>query len=315
VNILQGIVNLFRFDKTNWKAVTLCLVAATVFWFFNALNKEHTATISFPIEFQYDQAGFVPVKRLPENVRLNITGSGWDLLRKSLGFKVVPLSVPLDHPTEILKIPPANVLSLAAAQMGQTRVNHVASDTLILSIEPRKSKKVKLAVNQNQLRFELGFGRSSPIVILPDSVLVEGPSSILMKMPDSILLPFSSGRVSHNVKEELEITQPEGATIQITPHAASVMFEVSELIDVRRKLKVLVIPSPPFRSQASMDSISVTIRLPIKLGDDLVKKIATFAVIDLRALDTGVSTVAPSVKGISPFAEVVSMDSVTIRKY
>jgi hypothetical protein len=186
---------------------------------------------------------------------------------------------------------------------------------LILSIEPRKSKKVKLAVNQNQLRFELGFGRSSPIVILPDSVLVEGPSSILMKMPDSILLPFSSGRVSHNVKEELEITQPEGATIQITPHAASVMFEVSELIDVRRKLKVLVIPSPPFRSQASMDSISVTIRLPIKLGDDLVKKIATFAVIDLRALDTGVSTVAPSVKGISPFAEVVSMDSVTIRKY
>lgn len=291
----------------------LCLIAATVFWFFNALNKEHTATISYPVEFQFNTAAFIPAKTLPNKVLLNITGSGWDLLRKSLGYKTVPLQVQVERPAEIKKIPPAAVLALAAAQLGQTKINHVASDTLMLSIEPRKSKKVKLTVSLNQFRFELGFGLSSPVVILPDSILVEGPSSIITKVPDSILLPFPPGRISSNVKEELEIN-PDVETVTMNPGSATVMFEVSELDDVIKKIKVVVLSAAPFRHQVSHDSITVRLRLPANLRAGS-NTIGTFAVIDLRDLEAGVTKTVPSVKGLPPFSELVFADSVTVRKY
>jgi hypothetical protein len=313
VDFLKGVINFFRFDKTNWRAVVLCLIAATVFWFFNALNKEHTATISYPVQFQYNAGAFIPAKSLPNKVLLNITGSGWDLLRKSLGYKTFPIQIQVDRPTEIKKIPPAAVLALAAAQLGQTRINHVASDTLMLAIEPRKSKKVKLTISRSQLRFELGFGLSSPVVILPNSIVVEGPASVITKVPDSILLPFPPGRISSNVKEEIEIS-PDVETVTMTPTSATVMFEVSELTDVSKKIKVVVLPAVPFRHQVSDDSIIVKLRMPANLrsGSDTI---GLFAIIDLRELEAGVTKTVPAVKGLPPFAEIIFADSITVRKY
>ena len=295
--------------------MALCLVAATVFWFFNALNKEHTATISFPVDFQYNQSAFIPVKALPQQVMLNITGSGWDLLRKSLGIKVVPLQIELERPTETLKIPPNTVLTLAAAQLGQTKINRVASDTLLLSIDHRKSKKLKLAINKNQLRFELGFGLASPVVILPDSVIMEGPAITLNNMPDSILLAFPPGRISNNVKEEIEITPWKEEGVTISPNSVTIMFEVSELMDIEKKIKVAVLPSPPYRYQVSDDSISVTLRIPAKRRNDLSKTVSLFGVIDLRDIEPGTSKLAPIIKGNLPLIQVIAIDTVTIRKY
>lgn len=314
MNILVGIINLFRFDKTNWKAVALCLMAATVFWFFNALNKEHTATISFPVEFSYDQAGFISVKPLPANVLLNITGSGWDLLRKSLGFKVVPLLIALETPNETHKISPTTINTLASKQFGQTKVNHTASDTLQLSIEAKKKRKIKLYINPSHIRFELGFGISSPLIITPDSVLIEGPASIIAQISDSLLLPFPQGRTANNINLELEIVS-DLSPILLSHSSAKVWFEVSELTDIKKKIKVIVVPSPPFQHQVSTDSILVTLRLPINRKHEIANALGLFAVVDLQTIEPGVTKILPSIKGLSSFSEIIASDSVTIRKY
>ena len=314
MDILRAIINLFRFDKTNWKAVTLCLVAATVFWFFNALNKEHTATISFPIDFKYDRATFIPVNTLPEKVQLNITGSGWDLLRKSLGYRTSPLVIGLDRPTETMKIPPTTVLALAATQLGQTKINHVATDTLQLSLEPRKTKKVKLVVTPSQMRFELGFGPSSAVSISPDSVIVEGSSSAITQLPDSLLLPFPQARNTNNVNLELEIVSPhEGIVVQ--PKNARVRFDVSELTDIKVNAKIIVLPATPFRHQISKDEIGISLRLPANRAKEVSDAKGLFAVIDIRAVEPGTTKVLPAIKGLPPFSEVLEADSVIVRKY
>jgi len=315
VNILDGIVNIFRFDKTNWKAVALCLVAATVFWFFNALNKEHTATISFPVQFQYDQAGFIPIKSLPKNVLLNISGSGWDLLRKSLGFKVTPLIIDLERPTETAKIAPATILTAAAAQLGQIKINHVASDTLLLSIDNRESKKIKLVVSKNQLQFKKGFGFAGQLVITPDSVLAQGPAGIISKISDSIQLEFPLENISDNVKEETELSYGLDGLVTLVPNTATISFEVSELTEVTRKVKVVVLPSPPYRSQISKDSISVTLLIPVVRKREFAKTVGPFAVIDLQTLEPGVSKIFPNIKGLPSFSRLVLADSITVRKF
>src|SRR5436190_17094022 len=104
MSVINSIFNLLRFNRKNWKAVVLCGFAATVFWFFNALNKNYTTNINFPIAFEFNQDNYVAVRPLPQVVRVNVTGMGWSLFRKSVGLNVPPLVVPLERPAETKKI-------------------------------------------------------------------------------------------------------------------------------------------------------------------------------------------------------------------
>ena len=52
--LLRGIKKLFSSEKSKWRVVALCILGATTFWFFNALNKQYATRINYPIEFLYD---------------------------------------------------------------------------------------------------------------------------------------------------------------------------------------------------------------------------------------------------------------------
>ena len=130
MSFFNSIFNILRFNKKNWKAVVLCIFTATVFWFFNALNKEYTTTISFPLEFDYNRDRYIPVKPLPQDVRINVTGIGWNLFRRSAQVKVPPLVIPLDRPTDVQKIVGSTLPAFFANQLGDFQINFVITDTL-----------------------------------------------------------------------------------------------------------------------------------------------------------------------------------------
>src|SRR5687767_8995754 len=62
MSFIQSIFNVLIFHRRNWKAVALCIFAATVFWLFNALNKSYTTNINLPLTFDYDQDSYIAVR-------------------------------------------------------------------------------------------------------------------------------------------------------------------------------------------------------------------------------------------------------------
>lgn len=251
---------------------------------------------------------------MPQQVMLNLTGTGWDLLRKSLGLKVVPLFIVLERPSEALKISPTSLFQSASTQLGQTKLNQVISDTLLLSLEPRKAKKVKIVLGRSQLRFELGFGIASAITISPDSVVIEGPASKVLSIPDSIFLSPSQARITNDVNSEFEIINPLEDLLTIRPGTANVRFQVSELTDIKRKIKVVVLPAPPYRHQVSEDTLIVTFRVPVE-ENTFFQTSTLFAIVDLQKIEPGVTKIAPAIKGLSDYSVVAEIDSIIVRKY
>ena len=71
----------------------LCLGAAALFWFLNALNKNgYTLNVEYPVRFVYNESLFVPTTPLPRTVTVNVSSDGWGLLRHSwLPFRVDPV--------------------------------------------------------------------------------------------------------------------------------------------------------------------------------------------------------------------------------
>ncbi|HZY81108.1 MAG TPA: hypothetical protein VFE50_16405, partial [Cyclobacteriaceae bacterium] len=184
MNLLKVFINLFHFNRTNWKAVALCFITATIFWLFNALNKSYSTSIRFPVEFGFDRSKFAPAGQLPQTLLINVKGTGWDLFRKYFGVKVPVLTIPIERPAETRKIVASTLPVMLASQLGTIQINHVVLDTIRLYIEPRIYRKFKLVLDTTALNFKDNYARVGAVQITPDSVDLSGPVSVIHDTPD-----------------------------------------------------------------------------------------------------------------------------------
>jgi len=313
LNFFRVFVNLFQFNRTNWKAVVLCFVTATVFWFFNSLNKNHTTNIRFPVQFDYNEQKYVPAEALPQQVTLNVTGSGWDLFRKHFGLKIPPLIIPLDKP-DARQISGYSLLSLFAGQLSTIKINFVVTDSLRIRLDEKITHTFKITANLSGISYKKEFGRISPVVILPDSTRLTGPKSIISKMPDSIVLHLVEKRLNENFREEVEIVLPGPEFIQRNPPIVEVMFEVGEMTEVTKWVKIKV-GKATWGMELVRDSVQVVLLVPRRATESLEAS-QIWAYLDFSDLEKGeIKRFRPVVKGLPGWASVVRIDSVAARRY
>jgi hypothetical protein len=314
VNLFRVIVNLFRFNRTNWKAVALCFLTASVFWLFNALNKNYSTNVRFPLLFEFDQAKFVPGRPLPRDIYLNVSGNGWDLFRKSLGVKLPLLTIPLERPAEVRKIVGSTMPPLLAGQVGNLKINHVVTDTLYLTIEPKDSGRYKLVIDSKGITFKKGYGRISPIVVLPDSVRLEGPRSILHTLPDSLLLVLPEKKLSGNFREEIEVAVADNEFIKSNPPVVEVIFEVGPVMEVQKKIKLELLNVPTaIKVTQQTDSIACQVRIPKNREEDFRSLTTLKAIVNLKEFKKGEKRMLPIVQGLPPYVELLRTDSIKIK--
>lgn len=312
MSALNSLFNVLRFNKKNWKAVVLCLVAATVFWFFNSLNKTYTALLSFPIEFQYDQDNFMSVSDLPGEVKMNVTGIGWTLLRRSAGVKVPPLLIPLERPTDVKKIVGGTLPVLLASQVNDLQINFVSTDTLHLDIEPIDGRWLTLTSADLTKNFKKGFGLASNITLTPDSVFVQGPRRIVQSLPEPY--PLSLPRSGIHESVEIQITVPfEYEHLTVDPLAVNVSFRVEEMIEIKDSVKLELINIPNrLRPAVSIKQIRYVLQVPVSVLHSNYSRDQIKATLDLKNLEGKKSRLAPSITGIPPLARVIRVDSVEV---
>lgn len=314
MSFLKIFVTLFRFDRTNWKAVALCFLAAAVFWIFNALNKTYSTHLRFPLRLEYDEARYAPAAELPTDLLINVSGNGWDLFRKSFGVRLPELVLPLERPTEVRKIVAATLPALLAGQLGSLHINFVVVDTLRIRIDNRVARRCAVKVDGSALTFREQLGRSSPFVVLPDSVLLSGPESILNKIPDTLVVKLPAQRVGNAYREEVEVLVPSQEFIRRNPPVVEVRFEVSQMEEISARVMVEA-PALPWGQVLETDSVQCVIRLP-------QQQLATFDRAGLRARVEPVAqkkgeerNYRPELQGLPPYARLLHIDSVKVRQH
>jgi hypothetical protein len=287
-------------------------MAATVFWFFNALNKSYSTNINFPLSFEYNQESYVPVTELPSSVRLNVTGLGWDLLRKSSGLKVPPLIIPLERPTEVHKIVGSTLPPLLSTQLDGFQVNFVLADTLYIDIDEKVKRKFKLTVDSIRKYLDPDFGLVGSVSIVPDTVWIEGPKRVIHALPETLLVALQKRNISKDFKEEVEIVFSSNQNVTRDPPVIEVSFEVEKMMEVNDTIALELFNAPSRIRLAMKDKeINFTYRLPgsllKKLSPDSVR-----AIIDLNEFARGNHHIIPIIEGLPPQAYLVKIDTVRI---
>lgn len=92
-----------------WRSIVLCFSGATLLWFLKAFSEVYTTTINYPIYFVADPSHEVLNQTPSASVALEVTGSGWRLLRYLLNLNVQPIEIPAalisnrEHNSEYLR--------------------------------------------------------------------------------------------------------------------------------------------------------------------------------------------------------------------
>lgn len=313
MRIVQSIFNLLRFNKSNWKAVALCIFAATVFWLFNALNKSYTTNINLPLVFDYDQENYVAIRPLPEVVRFNVTGVGWNLFRRSTGLRVPPLIVPLPQPSEVKKIVGSTLPALVSNQPEGFAINFVLTDTLHLAIELKSSKWIKLGVDTPTLLFKKGYSLISDVKITPDSVFIEGPAKLINSLPEFVYLKLADRNIDENFSEDIEVKFLNDELIKRNPPTVSVTFQVDNFIEIEDSVRLEII-NPPKQSWPVIGGkkLACTISIPESFQNTFSSD-SLKALVDLKNITRGEKKILPTIVGLPPYSAVVKLDSISIK--
>ena len=247
-------------SASNLKVVSLCVLAATTFWTLNALNKDdYTTIVEQPIEFYYDREQYMAVGDLPTDLRIEINGNGWDLLRKYFNLNVIPFPIRLDDPSAQDYILTSSLQRALAEQTAPTQLAAILEDTIKLSIDKIVEGELKPVLDTATNPLAENFRFASSITIEPNEITVKGPGSIMEKMEGQIFFGLSQGNINSNYADSISLTIPEEyrSFLVLEDKSVFVEFDVVEFLEGEKKLSIRTFNFPSTVELASTDTIVV----------------------------------------------------------
>jgi len=301
----------FLLNRENLKVILLCILGAFIFWLFRSLNKEYSTRINYPIEFIYPEDSVVLVEELPEEIRIDVSSGGWNLLRKSYWFNQKPLTIRLDEPAETKFIPRSSLAPLISDQLTDLTLNYIVTDTLYVAIEKKESKKLKVVVDSANISLEENFRITSSFALSPDSVWISGPQSMISKMPDSIYIMPNREEIDANFDEVIEIDL-QNSLLEIQPGTIRLAFDVAQFQE--RSISVEIKPKDfPDTTYTLSDS---TVRLDFLIRESNVPRLhdSLFVIIaNYKDINLSDSTLIPRVIKRPLFVEDISIDPLQVK--
>ena len=229
-----------RFQKPdNLKVVVYCILTAATFWFFSALNKEYDASVRFPIEWSLDKETYIVIDELPDDIQMNVSGLGWNLLRANSGIGLTPLVLSLTDPATKKSLPGTFFANQVAEELDQLQLNYIIEDSLLFNIDYREVQSFPVYIDSLHIDLEDGYRIISPIEFDTELIEISGPKKVLESIPKDTFWVFV---IETNIDEQfnsevpLQLEYPD--LMEANPQTIKVSFEVSKFVNQEIELPI-----------------------------------------------------------------------------
>jgi hypothetical protein len=291
----------------------MCLLAATTFWFLNALNKDYSTRITYPVRFEYDDSVYVPLNNLPQSVRLNASGYGWNLLKKTLRLNSQSITYRISNPLRTNYITGASLMVPITEQVRDIKVNYLVEDTIFLNFDRIDTRQVVLNIDSAALNLASGYRVVSPVSITPTVINFKGPSSLLKTLPDAIFLNIPYKNIDENFSESIAINYVQNPLIQSDINKAQVNFTVAPFV---KETQLVSIAKLSFPSKDSIVLGDNTLEVSYWLRKDEASKVRPEdfrLVADFKTFNKEDSTVKIFLEQKPPFVSDIRVNKAIIK--
>jgi hypothetical protein len=213
----------------DWRAISACTVLALFIWIFNALNKSYTTVVAFPVRFEVREDHVVALVPPPKSVAVNVTGTGWNLLRKVFHLDVEEAVLEVKNPLRVRFMLTRSLRPVLEKAMSDLTINNFVDDSVQFHYEPILEKNVQLGFNPREVALEDGYRITSPVRVEPVTATITGPPTLLAAVGDTLWLELGDKVVSEDFRDQLPIRLPDLSPVGLlglSLDRATVAFEV-----------------------------------------------------------------------------------------
>ena len=273
--------------------VVLCVAAATTFWVLNALNKDNYSTIvDYPVQWEYDQKNYIPVKSLPNSIQIEISGNGWDLLRKYFNISGTPYLIQLNSPAEKKYLLTADLKRSLGEFITPTQLQNVIGDTIHYQIDRIVTKTLRPVLDTLGYSLDKNIALDGKVNFIPDQLEITGPSSVLEAFDGKYPVALNASKINSNFSGKVPLTVDESLAklIQLKQKEIQVSFSVLTYLEGNKRLKIKKLNFPKTVSLTNEELVPVLTYLIEEANLPQLKDLEFEAILDYRKRNRADST-------------------------
>lgn len=226
------------------------LLISIFIWFLNALSKNYTSVIEYPLVYTDFPDDRVFVGDLQENLNLRVNAHGYAILRFKTFRKPDPISFNVsaftfnrpDQDSTRAYILTRYLIDQVSRQLSaDLQLLEIKPDTLHFQFARRITRMMKI---KPDFRYQLDqqFTIKDGIVIDPDSVAVTGPDIILDTLRNVYTVKNDLGNISRNYNDKVKLRRI--ADLDYSRSKVNCSFELERFTEVQLSLPINVINLP-----------------------------------------------------------------------
>ncbi len=266
---ISRLSELTKAKRLEWKRKMLVfsffLASAIVIWLLNALSKDYTTEIKYPITYSKFPPEKILVSDVPDHLGLKVNAHGYALLSNKLSSRPIPLSFPISNFT-MNKMPGDTtkfyILTRYARERierqlsGELELLEISPDTLVFQFANEVSKWIPI---EPQINFELvkGFTVINGVEVSPESIMVSGPDIYLDTLKVIRTEPRSLGELEKNFNGTLKPASYPRLTYAKSQVNCAIRIEKLTEVQVSVPIQINELPDS-LRMQTFPQNVTVT---------------------------------------------------------
>jgi len=226
----------------------ICLVIATALWFLNALGKNYSATITYPVKYINAPKNQFLADITPVKINIEADGQGFTLLRhKLLSFSPITLDVMeitknLESKSGTYSVLSKNLIGNIAEQLNNDiKITSITPEILEIVLDSLISKTVPVELDIN-VDFVPQFNLKSAIATNPEKVKITGPTFVLDKISAVKTKVNIINKLEASIRQEIDLIHPGKTTI--SPGKVTLIIEVEKYTEKELKIPIEIKNKP-----------------------------------------------------------------------
>jgi len=215
--------------------------------------------VDYPLQWDFDQENYVAVKPLPKSIQIQISGNGWDLLRKYFNFTAPPFPILLAKPADKNYILAADIQRAFSEFIAPTYLENILEDSIIFHIDPIIKSSLTPYLDTTAYSLDKHVELDGQVRFTPDKVEIRGPSSLVEAYQGKFPISLHETGIKSNfsAKVTLELEDKVVELVQINPSTIQVEFKLLTFLEGNKRLKIKKLNFPKNVSLSNEDLIPV----------------------------------------------------------
>jgi len=302
----SGLSEFTKANQLEWKKKMLVfsffLAFAIIIWLLNALNKNYTTEISYPIAYTKFPPHKILVSDVPDHLRLKVNGHGYALLSYKLTNRPIPINFQVSSYT-MNNMPGDSAGFYLLTRYARERVSRqLSGDLQLLEISPDSlifrfaSEERKMVPVRPLIDFQTGRGFTlrNGIQIDPDSIRVKGPDIYLDTMKYVYTKEVNLGQLEKSYTGTLQVQRLPHFSYSTEKLDCTIELEKLTEVQVSVPLQIAGLPDS-LRMQTFPQEVRVTGRIGLSNYERIVPE-AFWIEVDYNDIQSGRTRLPVKVK-------------------